>query len=45
MFSVSSVSSLYATWTVPAGVAAPCGRHLWGDGEYNAYSNKNSCVY
>ena len=29
-FSGSSVSSLYATWAVPAGVAAPCGHHLWG---------------
>ena len=29
-FSGSSVSSLYATWVVPAGGAAPCGHHLWG---------------
>jgi hypothetical protein len=29
-FSGSSVSSLYATWPVPVGVAVPCGHHLWG---------------
>ena len=27
-FSGSSVSSLYATWAVPAGVAMPCGHHV-----------------
>ena len=30
VFSGSSVSSLYATWAIPAGVATPCGHHLWG---------------
>jgi hypothetical protein len=29
-FSGSSVSSLYATWAVPAGVVVPCGHHVWG---------------
>ena len=29
-FSGSALSSLYATWTVPAGVTVPCGHHLWG---------------
>ena len=28
-FSGSSVSSLYATWAVPAGVVAPCGHHMY----------------
>ena len=28
-FSGSSVSSLYSTWAVPAGVTAPCGHHVY----------------
>ena len=32
-FSGSSVSSLYATWAVPAGVAVLCGHHLWATEE------------
>ena len=28
-FSGAAVSSLYATWMVPAGVAVPCGHHVY----------------
>ena len=28
-FSGSSISSLYATWTVPSGMAARCGHHVY----------------
>ena len=43
-FSGSAVSSVYATWAVPAWLVVPCGHHLWGTEKYDrcvkTHSNK-----